>query len=48
MLNTEFDQLEESNKDIREQIAKIVERGQMSNQEKINLEKSLQIEVSML
>jgi hypothetical protein len=31
MLNTEFDQLEESNKDIREQIAKIVERGQMSN-----------------
>ena len=31
MLNTEFDQLEESNKDIREQISKIVERGQMSN-----------------
>ena len=26
MLNTEFDQLEESNKDIREQISKIVER----------------------
>ena len=44
MLNTEFDQLEESNKDIREQIAKIVERGQMSNQEKVNLEKSLAID----
>jgi len=48
MLNTEFDQLEESNKDIREQIAKIVERGQMSNQEKVNLEKSLAIEAEML
>jgi hypothetical protein len=48
MLNTEFDQLEESNKDIREQISKIVERGQMSNQEKINLEKSLIDECTML
>jgi chromosome segregation ATPase len=48
MLNTEFDQLEESNKDIREQIAKIVERGQMSNQEKLNLEKSLIDECAML
>ena len=30
MLNTEFDQLEDSNKEIKEQIQKIVERGQLS------------------
>lgn len=48
MLNTEFDQLEESNKDIKDQIQKIVERGQLSNMEKINLEKSLRDECEML
>ena len=30
MLNTEYDQLEESNKEIKEQIAKIDERGKMT------------------
>jgi len=30
MLNTEFDQLEESNSDIKDQIARIDERGQMN------------------
>lgn len=30
MLNTEYDQLEESNKEIKEQIAKIDERGKLS------------------
>jgi regulator of replication initiation timing len=48
MLNTEFDQLEESNKEIKEQIQKIVERGQLSNIEKENLEKSLKDECEML
>mmetsp|Transcript_8618 Transcript_8618/g.13352 ORF Transcript_8618/g.13352 Transcript_8618/m.13352 type:complete len:200 (+) Transcript_8618:860-1459(+) len=48
MLNTEFDQLEESNKEIKEQIQKIVERGKLSNIEKENLEKSLQDECHLL
>ena len=30
MLNTEYDQLEDSNKEIKEQIHKIMERGQLS------------------
>lgn len=48
MLNTEFDQLEESNKEINEQIGKIVERGKLSNIEKENLERSLKDECEML
>jgi hypothetical protein len=48
MLNTEYDQLEESNKEIKEQIAKIDERGKLTMQEKINLEKSLHDECAML
>ena len=48
MLNTEYDQLEESNKEIKDQISKIDERGQLTMQEKINLEKSLQDECEML
>ena len=48
MLNTEFDQLEESNKEIKEQIQKIVERGKLSNIERENLEKSLRDECEML
>lgn len=48
MLNTEFDQLEESNKEIKGQIGKIIERGQLTNMGKINLEKSLQDECEML
>jgi len=48
MLNTEFDQLEESNKEIKEQIQKIVERGKLSNIEKENLERSLKDECEML
>lgn len=42
MLNTEYDQLEESNKEIDIQIQRILDRGQLSMQEKVNLEKSLQ------
>jgi hypothetical protein len=37
MLNTETDALEESNKDIKEQINRIVERGQLSEQERQDL-----------
>ena len=48
MLNTEFDQLEESNKEIKDQIQKIIERGQLTNMGKLNLEKSIQDEVEML
>lgn len=48
MLNTEYDQLEESNKEIKEQIAKIDERGKLTMQEKINLEESLHVECVML
>lgn len=48
MLNTETDLLEESNKEIKEQIQKIVNRGQLSEQEKVNLEKSLMEECDML
>ena len=48
MLNTEYDQLEDSNKEIKEQIHKIMERGQLSQQEKVNLENSLNDECQML
>ena len=48
MLNTEYDQLEESNREIREQIMKIENRGKMNLQEKQNLEMSLRDEVQML
>lgn len=48
MLNTEYDQLEESNKEIKDQIAKIDERGKLTAQEKKNLEKSLRDECEML
>lgn len=37
MLNTETDSLEESNKEIRSQIQKILERGQLSEKERDNL-----------
>lgn len=48
MLNTETDVLEESNKDIKEQINRIVERGQMSENEKKNLHKQLESECKRL
>ncbi len=44
MLNTETDVLEESNKDIKEQIQRILERGQMSEKEKQDLQKALEAE----
>jgi len=40
--------LDESNKEIKEQIQKTVERGQLSNIEKENLERSLKDECEML
>lgn len=48
MLNTETDSLEESNKEIREHIQKILERGQLSEKEKENLRLSLEKEVEKL
>ena len=48
MLGTETVQLEEANEEIKEQIQKIVERGQLSDQERINLEKSLSDEAELL
>ena len=48
MLGTETVQLEEQNEEIQEQIKKIVERGQLSEQERTNLEMSLKEEVKML
>ncbi len=44
MLNTETDVLEESNRDIKDQINRIVERGQMTENEKKNLQKQLELE----
>lgn len=44
MLNTETDVLEESNRDIKDQINRIVERGQMTENEKKNLQKQLEVE----
>lgn len=37
MLNTETDTLEESNKEIKDQINRILERGQLSEQERQDL-----------
>ena len=48
MLNTETDTLEESNREIREQIQIIHERGQLSEQEKENLKQSLQDQLAAL
>ena len=48
MLGTETVQLEEQNEEIQEQIKKIVERAQLNDQERINLEKSLKDECDML
>jgi hypothetical protein len=44
MLNTETDVLEESNRDIKDQINRIVERGQMTENEKKNLQRQLEAE----
>jgi predicted ATP-grasp superfamily ATP-dependent carboligase len=44
MLNTETDVLEESNRDIKEQIQRILERGQMSEKEKQDLQRQLETE----
>jgi chromosome segregation ATPase len=48
MLNTETDVLEESNRDIKDQINRIVERGQMTENEKKNLQKQLESECTRL
>lgn len=48
MLNTETDVLEESNRDIKDQINRIVERGQMSDKEKLNLQRQLENECKHL
>jgi vacuolar-type H+-ATPase subunit I/STV1 len=48
MLNTETDQLEESNQGINDQINKILSRCQLGDAEKQNLKDSLQDEIKML
>ena len=48
MLNTETDALEESNKDIRGQMQRIVERGKMSEQEQTNTKKQMEDECTQL
>lgn len=48
MLNTETDALEESNKEIKDQIQRILERGQMSEKERDNLQQSLEQECDHL
>lgn len=45
MLNTETDSLEESNKEIRENIQKIVARGQLSEFEREKLKEQLEKDV---
>lgn len=45
MLNTETDSLEESNKEIREHIQKIVARGQLSEFEREKLKEQLEKDV---
>ena len=47
-LNTEYDQLEEANEDIKVAIDRIEERAQLSKEEKLNLQRSLEDEVAML
>ena len=47
-LNTEYDHLEESNEEIKQQIQRIDERARLSKEEKLNLQKSLEDEVEML
>lgn len=41
-LGSDTDQLEESNKEIKEQIDKIIKRGQLSDKEKENLKKEME------
>lgn len=48
MLNTETDVLEESNKEIRDQIQKILDRGELSDKEKERLQTSLEKELDHL
>ena len=48
MLGTETVQLEESNEDINRQIESMIARGKLSEQERINLERSLRDECEML
>jgi|VirMetMinimDraft_7_1064189.scaffolds.fasta_scaffold115500_1 hypothetical protein len=48
MLGTETVQLEESNEEINRQIESMIARGKLSEQERINLERSLKDECEML
>lgn len=48
MLNTETDTLEESNREIKDQINLILDRGRMSEQERDNLQQSLEAECQHL
>jgi hypothetical protein len=44
MLNTETDTLEESNREIKDQINRILDRGRLTEQERENLQQSLEAE----
>ena len=48
MLNTETDALEESNKDVKEQISRILKRGELSEKERENLQQQLELECDQL
>ena len=48
MLNTETDALEESNKEIKENIQRILSRGELSEQEREKLKSSLEHECQRL
>jgi hypothetical protein len=48
MLNTETDTLEESNKDIKDQIGRILKRGELSEKERENLQQQLELECEQL
>ena len=47
-LSTEYDQIEESNEEIKQSIERITQRAELTQQEKINLQKSLEDEVILL
>ena len=47
-MSTEYDQIEESNEEIKQSIERITQRAELTQQEKINLQKSLEDEVILL
>ena len=48
MLSTETDMLEESNREIKEQIDRIIERGKLTDAQRDDLRKAMQTECTEL